>query len=266
MPLQIIVMAKQVIDPEIPKAAFRIDPSRKQVVVPSNFAPVVNGFDEHALEAALRIKDKQDARVTALSAGKNFSITIMRKLVAMGADELILVQDDRLEDTIDSGVAAQILAAAVKKLGGGDLILCGRQASDWDNAQVPLLLTEALGLPCITLAKNVEVQDGKVRVTRVIPEGQEVVEAPLPALVTVSNELGLPRYPTLRATMAANRMRPTIWKASDLGLEQDQLHSHLELVDLYIPTSERQCEFIEGANEGEIARELVQKLRAARLI
>ena len=266
MPLQIIVMAKQVIDPEIPKAAFRIDPSSKQVLVPSNFAPVVNGFDEHALEAALRIKDKQAARVTALSAGKNFSINVMRKLLAMGADELILVQDDRIADTIDSSVTAQILAAAVKKLEGFDLIFSGRQASDWDNAQVPLLLAEALGLPCMTIAKNIEVHDGKVRVTRVIPEGQEVVEAPLPALITVSNEIGLPRYPTLRATMAANRMRPTIWKASDLGLDLHQLQPHLELVNLYIPSNERQCEFIEGSDEREVARELAQKLREARLI
>ncbi len=266
MALNIVVTAKQVIDPEIPKSAFGIDPSRKQVLVPANFAPVVNGFDEHALEAALRIKDAQSAKVTVLSVGKNFSINVMRKLLAMGADELILMQDDRLDDTIDSLVVAQMLAAGIKKLSAFDLVLCGRQASDWDNAQVPLLLTEALGLPCVTLAKKVEVRDGQLQVARVIPEGEEVVEVPLPAVVTVSNELGLPRYPTLRATMAANRMRPTIWKASDLGLDLSQLHPHLELVDLFIPITDRQCEFIEGTDEMDVARRLAQKLREARLI
>jgi electron transfer flavoprotein beta subunit len=266
MPLQIIVTAKQVIDPEIPKSAFKIDSTNKRVVVPSNFLPVVNGFDEHALEAALRIKDAQEAKVTVLSVGKNLSIDVMRKLLAMGADELVLVQDAVFEDTIDSLVTAQILATAVKKLGTFDLILCGRQASDWDNAQVPLLLTEALGIPCVNIAKKVEVRDGKVIVERIIPDGHEVVEAPLPALVTVSNELGLPRYPTLRATMAANRKRPTLWKAADLGLDLSQCQPRLQLVDLFIPTREQRCELIEGRDEEEIARQLALKLREARLI
>ncbi|MBI3327422.1 MAG: electron transfer flavoprotein subunit beta/FixA family protein, partial [Nitrospinae bacterium] len=261
MPLHIIVTAKQVIDPEIPKSAFKIDPSSKRVVVPPSFLPVINGFDEHALEAALRIKDTQEAKITVLSVGKNLSIDVMRKLLAMGADELVLVQDVLFEDSIDSRVTAQALAAAAKKLGAFDLILCGRQASDWDNAQVPLLLTEELGIPCVNIAKKVEVRDGKVVVERIIPDGHEVVEAPLPALVTVSNELGLPRYPTLRATMAANRKRPTIWKASDLGLDLLQLQPHLQLVDLFIPTSDQRCEFIEGGDEEEIARNLALKLR-----
>src|SRR5918992_3982247 len=185
MPLTIIVTAKQVIDPEIPKSAFKIDAASKRVVVPSSFPPVVNGFDEHAVEAALRIKDTQEAKVTVLGVGKSFSIDVMRKLLAMGADELVLVQDAAIDDTIDSRITARLLSAAIKKLGAFDLILCGRQASDWDNAQVPLMLTEALGLPCITIAKKIDVSDGRVTVERVVPEGIEVVEAPLPALVTV---------------------------------------------------------------------------------
>src|SRR5919106_4273455 len=184
MPLQIIVTAKQVIDPEIPKSAFKIDPSTKRVSVPTSFPPVVNGFDEHAVEAALRIKDTQEAKVTVLAVGKPFSIDVMRKLLAMGADELVLVQDAAIDETIDSRVTAQLLSAAIKKIGAFDLILCGRQASDWDNAQVPLILTEELGLPCVTIAKQIAVGDGTVTVERVVPEGMEVVETPLPALVT----------------------------------------------------------------------------------
>lgn len=266
MPLKIIVTAKQVIDPEIPRSAFKIDPTQKRVVVPSNFPPVVNGFDEHALEAALRIKDAQETRVTVLAVGHNLSINVMRKVLAMGADELVLVQDALFEDTIDSGVTARVLAAAIKNSGAFDLILCGRQASDWDNAQVPLLLAEELGIPCVNIAKKIEVQHGKVLVERVVPDGHEVVEAPLPALVTVSNELGLPRYPTLRATMAANRMRPTIWKLSDLALDASRLQPGLELVEVFIPTNERQCEFVEGKDEEEVVRNLVLKLREAKLI
>jgi electron transfer flavoprotein beta subunit len=266
MPLQIIVTAKQVIDPEIPKSAFKIEATSKRVVIPSSFPPVVNGFDEHAVEAALRIKDTQEAKVTVLAVGKTFSIDIMRKLLAMGADELVLVQDPAIDDTVDSRVTAQLLSAAIRKIGGFDLILCGRQASDWDNAQVPLMLTEELGVPCITIAKRIEVSDGIVRVERVIPEGHEIIEAPLPALITVSNELGLPRYPTMRAIMAANRKRPAIWKLSDVGVDPAALQPRLQLVDLFVPVQDQACEFIEGSDEREIANTLFQKLRDGRLI
>jgi electron transfer flavoprotein beta subunit len=266
MPLRIIVTAKQVIDPELPKSAFKIDPASKRVVIPPSFPPVVNGFDEHAVEAALRIKDAQEAKVTVVGVGKTFSIDVMRKLLAMGADELILVQDAAVDDSIDSRVTAQLLSAAIKKLGGFDLILCGRQASDWDNAQVPLILTEELQLPCITIAKKIEVDNGAVKVERVTPEGVEVVEAPLPALVTVSNELGLPRYPTMRDIMAANRKRPSIWKLSDLSLDPAILQPSLRLVDLFVPIQDQTCEFIDGGDEREVAQKLFQKLRDTRLI
>jgi electron transfer flavoprotein beta subunit len=266
MPLHIIVSAKQVIDPEIPKSAFKIDAASKRVTIPSSFPPVVNGFDEHAVEAALRIKDTQEAKVTVLAMGKTFSIDIMRKLLAMGADELVLVQDPAIDDGIDSRVTAQLLSAAIKKLGAFDLILCGRQASDWDNAQVPLILTEELGIPCITIAKKIDVSDGTAKVERIIPDGFEVVEAPLPALITVSNELGLPRYPTMRAIMAANRKRPAIWKLSDVGVDPATLLPGLRLVDLFVPAQGQECEFIDGGDEREIVHTLFQKLREARLI
>ncbi|HSF29405.1 MAG TPA: electron transfer flavoprotein subunit beta/FixA family protein [Candidatus Tectomicrobia bacterium] len=266
MPLQIIVTAKQVIDPEIPKSAFKIEATTKRVVIPASFPPVVNGFDEHAVEAALRLKDTQEAKVTVLAVGKTFSIDIMRKLLAMGADELVLVQDPAIDDTVDSRVTVQLLSAAIRKLGEFDLILCGRQASDWDNAQVPLMLTEELGVPCITIAKRIEVSAGTVRVERVIPDGYEVVEAPLPALITVSNELGLPRYPTMRAIMAANRKRPTLWKLSDVGLDPASLQPRLQLVDLFVPVQDQACEFIDGSDEREMAHKLFQKLREGRLI
>jgi electron transfer flavoprotein beta subunit len=266
MPLQIIVTAKQVIDPEIPKSALKIDAVSKRVSVPASFPPVVNGFDEHAVEAALRIKDTQDAKVTVVAVGKTFSIDVMRKLLAMGADDLVLLQDPVIDDGLDSRVTARLLGAAIQKIGVFDLLLCGRQASDWDNAQVPLILTEELGLPCVTIARKIDVSNGTVRVERVIPDGYEVVEVPLPALVTVSNELGLPRYPTMRAIMAANRKRPAIWKLSDLGIDPVGLQSSLQLVDLFVPVQDQTCEFIDGSDEREIAHTLFQKLRDARLM
>jgi electron transfer flavoprotein beta subunit len=266
MPIKIGVLAKQVIDPEMPMAAFQIDATAKRVVTPANIPPVVNGFDENAVEAALQIKDGQEATITAISVGTSFALDVMKKPLSMGADELVLLQDDSFQNTVDSFFTAQLLAAAIRKLGGFDLIICGRQASDWDNAQVPLGVAEILGLACVTLGKKVEVKDNKAVVERLIPDGYELVEAPLPALVTVSNELGQPRYPTLRGIMAATRKRPTIWTAADLGVDAGQLEPRITLHDLFVPQRNQECEIIEGDDEADTARKLALKLREARLI
>ena len=266
MPVKIAVLAKQVIDPEMPMAAFQIDSSAKRVVTPPNIPPVVNGFDENAVEAALRIKDAQEASVTVISSGTSFALDVMKKPLSMGADDLVLLQDDTFQNTVDSFFTAQLLAAAVRKLGGFDLIICGRQASDWDNAQVPLGVAEILGLSCVSLGKKVDVRDDKVIVERLVPDGYEVVEAPLPALVSVSNELGQPRYPTLRGIMAATRKRPTIWSVADLDLDASQLEPRITLHDLFVPVSNTECEIIEGDDDADAGRKLALRLREDKLI
>jgi electron transfer flavoprotein beta subunit len=266
MPLHIIVTAKQVIDPEMPLSAFRIDAAGPQVTTPPTFPPVVNGFDEYAMEAALRLKDAQEVQITAVSIGKQFDLNIMRKLLAMGADNLILCQDPAFANRPDSMVVARVLHAAIRKIGAFDLLLCGRQASDWDNAQVPLYLAEMLQLPCLTLAQKVTVHDGKVQAEQIVPDGYLLTEAALPALVTISNELGEPRYPTMRHIMAANRKRPTIWKLADLELDAALLAPQLEVVELTFPERTQHCEFIDAADVAAAGRQLASVLRTAQLI
>lgn len=266
MAVKIAVLAKQVLDPEMPMAAFHVDSEANRVVAPPNIPPVVNGFDENAVEAALQIKDGQEATITVISTGTSFALDVMKKPLSMGADELILLEDPLFDNTIDSFVTAQLLAAAIRKLEGFDLILCGRQASDWDNAQVPLGVAELLGLSCIALGKKVEVSDGKVVVERISPDGYEVVEAPLPAVVTVSNELGQPRYPTLRGIMAATRKKPTVWTSADLDIDPSQLQARVALHDLFVPVSSQQCEIIEGEDAADAGRQLALRLREAKII
>jgi electron transfer flavoprotein beta subunit len=176
---------------------------------------------------------------------------------------MVLLQDPMFEN-LDSFGTAQVLAAAIKKIGKFDLILGGRQASDWDNAQVPLGLAEILGLPCITMAKKVDATDSKVTVERVIPDGHEVVEANLPSLVIVSNELGQPRFPTITNTMAAVRKAPTVWTAQDL--EFSIAGPQVRIIDIFVPNIEKECEFIEGENEEDVGRKLALTLREAKLI
>ena len=266
MAVDMIVCVKQVMDPETPASAFQIDPDINRVREAPGIPPVVNGFDENAVEAALKIKDAQGGTITILSVGANFVMDVMKKPLSMGADELVLLQDDAFPNSIDSFFTAQLLAAAIRKLGGFDLIICGRQASDWDNAQVPLGVAEILGLSCIALGKKVEVKGDKVSVERITSDGYEVVEAPLPALVTVSNELGQPRYPTLRGIMAATRKRPTIWSAADLGADASQLEPRVTLQELFVPVRDQQCEIIEGEDPADAGRQLALKLREAKLI
>jgi len=263
--LRIAVCVKQVPDPETPASAFKVDESVNRVVPAPGIPPVVNGFDLHAVEAALRIKDAGDAEVIILAVGNDFVMDVMKKPLSMGADALVLAEDPALED-LDAPATVKVLAAMIEKTGPFDLILGGRQASDWDQAHVPLGLAERLGLPSVTLARNVEPQDGKVRVERALTDGYQVVEAPTPAVVTVSNELGEARYPTLRGIMAASRKQPERLTLDDLGLTVDDLKPILTLRRLFIPESESQVEIIEGEDEADAGRKLALRLRELNLI
>ena len=266
MAINIIVCVKQVMDPETPASAFNIDSDANRVVPAPGIPPVVNGFDENAVEAALRLKDNGDvAKVTVISMGNGFVMDVMKKPLSMGADELVLIDEEALDD-LDAFATATVLTEAIKKVGDYDLVLCGRQASDWDQAHVPLGIAEMLGLSCVTLAQNIEVADDGIIVQRALSDGYEVVEAPLPALVTVTNELGEPRYPTLRGIMQASRKQPTNWTTADVGLDAAALEPKLTLTELYIPVSDNQVEVIEGEDDADAGRNLALRLREEKLI
>lgn len=267
--MRIIVFVKQVIDPEIPQASFRIDEGARRAIPPSGKPPVLNGFDEQAVEAALRIKSANGATVTVITMGKDLATDVIKKPLSMGADDLIVVQDENPSEERDAYSTAYLLAQAVRKVGDFDLILCGRQASDTDRGQVGVGVAELLGLPAITIAKSVTVVGGKVRVERVLVDGIEVVEAPLPALVTVSNELGEARYPTLRGISQAARKQPTVWSMADIGADPEVVTGakrRVRMIQLFVPKVEKACEFIEGENGEEIGRKLALRLREAKLI
>ena len=266
--MNIICFAKQVMDPETPMASFKIDEAKNKVLPVQGVAPVVNGFDENAIEAALQLREQHEGTIKVVSLGKDLVLDVMKKPLSMGADELYLLQDDALEDG-DAYSIARALSATVNKIGEYDLILCGRQASDTDRGLVGPAVAEMLGIPVITLARAVSVADGKVTVERVRQDGSEIVEAQLPALVTVSNEFGEPRYPTLRGIMQAGRKQPTVWTAADIGVDTATVGASGRVVDLdklFIPTVDKNVEWIEGDNGADKGRNLALKLREAKLI
>jgi electron transfer flavoprotein beta subunit len=257
--LTIAVCVKQVADPEAPLSLFEIAPDGKNLVPPPGTPPVLSAFDENALEAALRLKDTLGAKITVLSLGNKMAKPILKKTIAAGADELILLEDEAF-DALDSAQTARALARAIEKLGGVDLVLCGRQAADTDAGQVGIGVAALLDLPAVTVARNVKVAAGKVRVERVTADGYEVVEAGLPALVTASNEIGELRFPPVKATIAAQKVQPTVWTAADLGLDLAGA-ARTDLEKYYVPDRNVQCEMITGANAGEIAEGVAQILK-----
>ena len=272
MTLRIAVCAKQVPDPETPPSAFKVDEEAMRVVPTAAAPPVINGFDMQAVEAALRIRDSAsdgEVETTVLSAGADFSMDAMKKALAVGADRLVLVDDPAAQD-LDGTATARVLVAALERTGPFDLVLCGRQASDWDRAYVPLAIAELLGVPCVSFARSVEWRKGEdggwIRVERALVDGYQVVEAPLPAVVSVSNELGEPRFPTLRGIMAAAKKAPATLSLADLGVEPDGLPRGLVLRRLYVPEGERRCEVVEGEDEADAGRKLAFRLREAELI
>lgn len=266
--MDMIVCCKQVFDPEAPPASFKIDASTNKVLPPPNISPVISPFDEQAVEAALRIKDGKGGKVTAISLGTKLLRDVVKKPLSMGADELVLLEDDAFAEG-DAWSTAYALAMAIKKIGQYDLIFCGRQAADWDSGQVGSGIAEILGIPSVTLATKIDIADGKARVTRLTADGHEVVEVSLPALITVSNELGEARYPTIKGIMAAKRKEPTVWKPADIEVDPAQLGTagrRTKVVKLFQPVSEGKCEIIGGQTPEEIATNLALKLREAKII
>jgi electron transfer flavoprotein beta subunit len=266
--MKMIVCVRQVIDPEEPPSSFGVDESTNRITLPPGVPLVISPFDKQAVEAALRVKDAKGGTVTAVSLGDRLNRDVLRDPLAMGSDELVVLEDEAFADG-DAWSTASALAAGIKKIGDFDLIFCGRQESDWDGGQVGTYIAGILGIPCITVAKKIEVIDGKLKVERVISEGNEIIETTLPAVVTVSNELGEPRYPTVRQTIQARKIKPVVWNHDDIGVLADHvgaLGRRVKLLKLLKPVRDTKCEMIPGTTPEEAGANLAVKLREANLL
>jgi electron transfer flavoprotein beta subunit len=264
--VHIVVCVKQVPDWDIPPASFKVDGTTNKVQPPPGVAPVTSQFDAIAVEAAMRIKDADaSAKVTVLSMGAATAREVIKQALAMGCDDGVLVADEGLEE-LDSTGAATVLAAAITTTGDVDLVLTGRQAVDWDTGVTGTIIAQILGAPVITFAKAVSVAGGNVTVDRVLPDAVETIEAPLPAVVTVSNELGEPRYPKLQQIMQAGKKPVQTMTAADLGVDLKALTPRLTLESLFVPVVETKVELMEGETPEEQAMALARRLKEAKLI
>lgn len=268
--MHIYVCIKEIQNPEIAPSVFRVNEEKKEVIPVPGLPLVTSPFDEQAIEAALRIRDQApDTKITVVTFGPKSAQAAIKRALSMGADDAIWISDEGLE-AMDSYGTACLLAQAISKAGECDLVLTGRQAADWDAGIVGCGIGEELGMPVVTFAMSVQAADGRVTVVRVLNDGSETVEASLPCVVTISNELGEPRKASLRETMRAAKKPVLSWTAADIAVTRDTFgapESRQSRERLFVPVKDMRCEFFhEAATPQEMANRLAETLAAAKLI
>jgi electron transfer flavoprotein beta subunit len=262
--VNIVVTVKQVIDPNLPPSYIDLDPAGKRIVSPFGVPPVMNGYDANALEAALKLKEQHGGKITAVCLGDDTSRATLKRALAMGADAAVLLNDpDWLN--LDSAGVGEVLAAAIRKVGVPELVLCGRQASDTDGGQVLYWIAERLGLTAVCPVSRIEaVERGSVTVHRLIEDGFQRVRVTTPALLGISSEINEPRMPSLKGTMAAGRVLISGWKAGDL--EVPAIEPKVELRRLAIQVRTTRAALIDGESEAARGAALADKLHAEGIL
>jgi electron transfer flavoprotein beta subunit len=221
---------------------------------------VLSPYDEYAVEEALKLREAKGGQVTVISVGPDKAMVILKKCLAMGADEAVLVKDDEGE-TYDSLRVSKIIAQTVKKkFTDFDLLLFGKQAVGSDNAQVPAMVAEFLGLPQVNVVTKLEIEGNIGTAYREIEGALEKFEFSLPAVVSAQKGLNEPRYETLRGIMAAKKREIPVLILKDLDLGEEELKPQLEIVKMESPPPREAGKIIEG-EPAEAAQRLVELLR-----
>jgi len=241
--MRILVCMKQILDPDVPARDFRVDCGRNEAErAGADLVP--NIFCENALETALQLREAAGGSVTALSYGTDEAEDVVRKALAMTADEAALVTrpDGPAPDAL---TVARVLAAAARKLGEFDVVMVGRESGDWGVGQTGGLLAEELGLPMVALVDGAEPADGGLTLRRQTDYGFDVVTSHGPVVVTITNSEGnVPRIPKTRDVMKAHRKPLETWSMNDLGVTADEMVA--EVVGLTVPEKHVVCDFVEG--------------------
>lgn len=216
--MNIIVCIKQV--PETTEV--RINPETN-TLIRDGVKSIINPFDMYAIEEAVRLKERFGGKIIVITMGPPQAESALREAISMGADEAVLVSDRAFAGS-DTWATSYTLSCAIKKaakeFGGYDIILCGKQASDGDTAQVGPGISTHLNIPQVTYVKKIEeIKDAKARVERMTEEGYDVLTAPLPALFTVVKEINEPRIPSLKGMMRSKSAKIFTWTAKDIDAD-----------------------------------------------
>jgi electron transfer flavoprotein beta subunit len=189
---------------------------------------------------------------------------LLKETIALGADDTVLLSDRAFAGS-DSLATAYALSMGIKKIGQYDLIICGKQATDGDTAQVGPSLAEKLGIPHTTYVRKIEeIRDGFIRCQRMTDDGYEVIEMPLPAVISVVKEINEPRLPSIKGMMRAKKAVVSVWTADDIGADKELCGlkgSPTQVIKTFIPVHDVQSEMIEGEPK-EQAKRLAERLMA----
>jgi electron transfer flavoprotein beta subunit len=258
--MNVLVCVKQIPDPNAPG---KLDPQSKRLVR-EGVDLVLDPGDEHGVEAGLQVVEKAGGEVTVVSMGPPKALDAIRKALSMGAHRGILITDPALENS-DALSTARAIAGAAKGL-AYDLIICGTESTDGSSGAMPAQLAELLGLPLLSFAKKLEVTDGKAVIDRQTDEGYDVVEAPLPAVVTVTGGINEARYPSLRGIMQAKNKEVKQLSVHDLGLDGQAGNAAAtqEVVEIAPAEARKAGEVIEDKGEG--ARRVADFLQELKVI
>ena len=259
--MKIAVCVKHVPDATVTK---RIDPETKRLDRSGEGA--LNQFDTQAVEEALQIRERDgDGEVVLVSMGPERALDSLRKALAMGADRAVLVSDDQVAGS-DLVATSRVLAAVLERE-GADLVVFGQQGGDSDGAVLGAAVADRLRRPVISQVAELEIADGKVKGKRQTEFGYDVIEAPLPAVVAVSDAINEPRYPSLKGIMGAKKKPQETVSAGDLGIEADNVGeagSRTSVVALNDPPARGDALKIE--DDGSAAEKIADFLAERKLL
>ncbi len=260
--MNVIVCVKQVPDPE--KAAeVRID-EETYTLKREGIQAVINPFDMYAIEEGLRIRERYGGKVTAISMGPPQAEEALRETLALGVDEAVLISSRAFAGS-DTLATSYALSKGIERIGSYDLIICGKQASDGDTAQVGPGIAERLGIPFLAWVRKVEwIENGVMRAQRLMEDGYEVIDLPIPALITVVKEINEPRLPSLRGKMKAKRAEIPVWNEDDIGADRSRIGlegSPTKVIRIFTPEKRKRGEIIHPDDPEEAASFLAEKLR-----
>ncbi|NLS45374.1 MAG: electron transfer flavoprotein subunit beta/FixA family protein [Firmicutes bacterium] len=262
--MNLVVLVKQV--PETTN--IKINPETN-TLIREGVSSIVNPFDMYALEQALKIQDEHGGKVTCISMGPPHAEAALREMLAVGANEAILLSDKAFAGS-DTLATSYTLAKAIMKLDKFDLIICGKQAIDGDTAQVGPGVAEHLDIPHITYVNKVEeITNNQIRVHRMTEEGYDVILSSLPALITVVKEIGEPRMPSIKGTLRARKTKIPMWTAKDIEANERMLGlsgSPTQVIRIFSPEARSGGEIIQGESASEMADNLLTRLMASHII
>jgi electron transfer flavoprotein beta subunit len=257
--MDIIVCIKQV--PET--VEVKINPETN-TLIREGVKSIINPFDMYAIEEAVQLKHRFGGKSMVLTMGPPQAEAALREAISLGVDEGILLSDRAFAGS-DTWATSYTLAAAIKKIARFDLIICGKQASDGDTAQVGPGIATHLDLPQVTYVKKIEeISDKTSRVERMTEEGYEIIETPLPALLTVVKEINTPRLPSLKGLMRAKQAKILHWTHKDLEVDFAALGlngSPTQVVKIFTPPARCGGQKFSGEPQ-ELAEKLVDLLRS----